>query len=73
MSGTLNQKAKGEILFEIDFTPKGKKAIETVYVYAKDRLGASNYLVLSLDVSVYLVAKWLSTFNCFLVWNSLSE
>lgn len=47
MSGTLNQKAKGEILFEIDFTPKGKKSMETVYVYAKDKLGASNYLILN--------------------------
>lgn len=47
MSGILNRKAKGEILFEIDFTPKGKKAMETVYVYAKNELGASNYLILN--------------------------
>ena len=43
----LNTKTEGTQLFEIDFTPKGTKERTTVSVYAKNRLDASNYLILN--------------------------
>lgn len=43
----LNTKTEGTQLFEIDFTPKGAKEKKTVSVYAKNRLDASNYLILN--------------------------
>ena len=45
--GTLNRKSEGDFLFEIDFTPKGQKKMQTVYVYAKNQLDAHNYLILN--------------------------
>lgn len=43
----LNTKTEGTQLFEIDFTPKGTKERTMVSVYAKNRLDASNYLILN--------------------------
>lgn len=43
----LNRHKPGDSLLEIEFTPKGKKETISVYVYAKDRLEASNYLILN--------------------------
>lgn len=43
----LNKKTEGTQLFEIDFTLKGTKERTTVYVYARNRLDASNYLILN--------------------------
>lgn len=40
MSGTAT-------LFEIDYTPKGTKTMKTVSVWAKNRLDASNYMILN--------------------------
>ncbi len=44
---TLNSKFEGSFLFEIDFTPKGTRNRQTLYVYAKNPLDASNYLILN--------------------------
>lgn len=41
----LNKKTEGTELYEIDFTPKGAKEMTQVYVYAKSRLDASNFLI----------------------------
>ena len=41
----LNKKTEGTDLYEIDFTPKGAKEMTQVYVYAKSRLDASNFLI----------------------------
>ncbi|NBI93242.1 hypothetical protein D3Z45_22415, partial [Lachnospiraceae bacterium] len=38
---------EGAILFEIDYTPKGTKEMKTVKVWAKNRLDASNYMILN--------------------------
>ena len=43
----LNRKFEGAILFEIDYTPKGTKEMKTVKVWAKNRLDASNYMILN--------------------------
>lgn len=43
----LNKKTEGTDLYEIDFTPKGAKEMTQVYVYAKNRLDASNFLILN--------------------------
>ena len=43
----LNRKFEGAILFEIDYTPKGTKTMKTVSVWAKNRLDASNYMILN--------------------------
>ena len=43
----LNKRFEGAQLFEIDFTPKGTKTMETVTVWAKNELDASNYLILN--------------------------
>lgn len=43
----LNRRKSGDSLLEIEFTPKGKKETISLYVYAKDRLDASNYLILN--------------------------
>ena len=43
----LNRRKPGDSLLEIEFTPKGKKETVSLYVYAKDRLEASNYLILN--------------------------
>lgn len=43
----LNRKFEGAMLFEIDFTPKGTKEMKTVKVWAKNRLDASNYMILN--------------------------
>lgn len=43
----LNKKITGSDLYEIEFTPKGKAEKTTLYVYAKNRLDASNYLNLN--------------------------
>ena len=42
----LNRKFEGAMLFEIDFTPKGTKEMKTVKVWAKNRLDASNYMII---------------------------
>ncbi len=44
---TINRETKGDTLFEIEFTHKGKKEIEYIYVWAKSALEASNYLILN--------------------------
>lgn len=43
----LNTRTAGTELYEIDFTPKGTKEKINVYVYAKNRLDAHNYLILN--------------------------
>ena len=43
----LNRRKPGDSILEIEFTPKGKKETVSLYVYAKDRLEASNYLILN--------------------------
>lgn len=43
----LNRKFEGATLFEIDYTPKGTKTVKTVKVWAKNRLDASNYMILN--------------------------
>lgn len=43
----LNQKESGKDLYEIKFTPKGTKEIKYYYIYAKNGLDASNYLILN--------------------------
>ena len=43
----LNRKFEGATLFEIDYTPKGTKAMKTVKVWARNRLDASNHMILS--------------------------
>ena len=43
----LNRKFEGATLFEIDYTPKGIKTMKTVSVWAKNRLDASNYMILN--------------------------
>ena len=43
----LNQKTTGTELYEIEFTPKGSKETKSLYVYAKNALDASNYLILN--------------------------
>ena len=43
----LNRKFEGATLFEIDYTPKGTKEMKTVSVWAKNRLDASNYMILN--------------------------
>ncbi|MEZ3453549.1 MAG: hypothetical protein K1W17_04180 [Oscillospiraceae bacterium] len=42
-----NEAKKGMLLHEIVFTPKGEKEKISVYVYAKNRLDASNWLILN--------------------------
>lgn len=44
---TLNKQTQGTQLYEIEFTPKGSKEKKLVNVYAKNRLDASNYLILN--------------------------
>ncbi len=41
----LNKKFDGAQLFEINFTPKGKKETVMLLVYASNKLNASNYLI----------------------------
>ena len=43
----LNRKFEGATLFEIDYTPKGADARKTVKVWARNRLDASNFLILN--------------------------
>ena len=43
----LNRKFEGATLFEIDYTPKGTTEMKTVKVWAKNRLDASNYMILN--------------------------
>ena len=43
----LNRKFEGATLFEIDYTPKGTTEMKTVRVWAKNRLDASNYMILN--------------------------
>lgn len=43
----INRKAEGDYLFEIDFTPKGTNDRQLVHVWARNRLDASNYLILN--------------------------
>lgn len=43
---TLNAKTPGSDLYAIDFTPRGA-ARTTVYVYAANRMDASNFLILN--------------------------
>lgn len=38
---------KGLDLHEVTFTPNGKKEKELIYIYAKNRLDASNKLILA--------------------------
>lgn len=45
--GALNRKSEGDYLFEIDYTPKGQKKMQTAYVYAKNPLDAHNYMILN--------------------------
>lgn len=44
---TLNTRQEGMNLYEIDFTPKGTKEQLIIQVWAKNRLDASNYLILN--------------------------
>lgn len=44
---TLNTRQEGLSLYEIDFTPKGTKEQLIIQVWAKNRLDASNYLILN--------------------------
>lgn len=44
---TLNQKQAGDKLYEIEFTPKGKTEKTALHVWAKNKLAASNYLILN--------------------------
>ncbi|MCD8308867.1 MAG: hypothetical protein LUD19_03350 [Clostridia bacterium] len=44
---TLNKKAEGTQLIEVELIPKGTKEAITVYIYAKNTLDASNYLILN--------------------------
>lgn len=41
----LNTKKDGELLFEIEFIPKGDTKIVFLGVYANNRLDVSNYLI----------------------------
>lgn len=41
----INKQTKGTELYEITYIPKGTSEAKTVYVYAKNRLDASNYLI----------------------------
>ena len=43
----LNRKFEGATLFEIDYTPKGMNTRKTVKVWARNRLDASNFLILN--------------------------
>lgn len=43
----LNRKTEGTELFEIEITPKGENKTTSLYVYAKSRLEASNFLILN--------------------------
>lgn len=43
----LNRKFEGATLFEIDYTPKGTNTRKTVKVWARNRLDASNFLILN--------------------------
>lgn len=43
----LNEKTAGTELYEIEITRKGKKEREWLCVYAKNRLDASNFLILN--------------------------
>ena len=43
----LNRKEKGQALWMVTYIPKGSKQEETVGVYAKSRLDASNYMILN--------------------------
>lgn len=43
----LNNKEEGTFLFEIDFIPNGESEVVEVYVYAKNRLEAHNFLILN--------------------------
>lgn len=43
---TINTRKPGDDLYEILFTPKGEAEPITVYVYARNRLQASNTLIL---------------------------
>lgn len=47
MQQILNENAAGKDLYAIEFTPKGSKATTTVFVWAVNRLDASNYLILN--------------------------
>lgn len=42
----LNKKTEGTELYEIEITRKGQTEREWLYVYAKNRLDASNFLIL---------------------------
>ena len=45
---TLNRPTnENDSLYEIDFTPKGTNEKTTLRVFAKNRLDASNYLILN--------------------------
>ena len=43
----LNTKTEGTKLYEIEITRKGQKEREWLSVYAKNRLDASNFLILN--------------------------
>ena len=43
---TINTRKPGDDLYEVLFTPKGEAEPITVYVYARNRLQASNTLIL---------------------------
>lgn len=43
----LNEQKQGTELYAIEFTPKGEKKKIEVFVWAKNRLDASNYLILN--------------------------
>ncbi len=44
---TLNKKTNGTELYKVTYTPKGTTERRTVGIYAKNRLDASNYLILN--------------------------
>lgn len=43
----LNKKFDGAKLFEVNITPEGERNSMTIYVWAKNRLDASNYLIIN--------------------------
>ena len=47
MKNILNEKTKGARLYAVDMLPMGEHEIKTVYVYARNRLDASNWLILN--------------------------
>ena len=58
----LNKQTPETELFEITYIPKGTSITKTVFVYAKNRLAASNYLIVKKMFGKQLEVKY-STVN----------